>query len=446
MKSLLHKLINDQSWAAQLEALATGAPASAPISISRPLAGTSADWLSLLPENAPFWYRARPQQGEFRLGIGHALHLGTAGSNRFAALDNAFQGLCQEWRHEGSAYAFAGFAFDPETHDGLPNALLAIPSILLTSINGQNSVTLTIPAARRDQARATWLELIAQPAIARPVRRLPGRPETLAEQAWMARVRAALREIEKGTLDKLVLSRQRSIQASAPFSATTILRNLIDCQPDSLIYAHGQGEQTFLGASPERLLRLQNGAVEADALAGTAWAESPSLSDPKNRHEQSLVVDAIIDALAPLCQTRPQAGAPTEHPAGQLRHLRSRISARIKEQTTLFDLVRALHPTPAVGGFPGPAARHWLKQHGERRPSWYSGAFGLLDSNGEGEFSVALRSAQINGCMAEFHAGAGIVAGSDPQQELAETEAKLSTLLSAFAAPETPPLTGTLHD
>ena len=183
----------------------------------------------------------------------------------------------------------------------------------------------------------------------------------------------------------------------------------------------------------ERRLSLHGNQISADALAGTAWPGSTGLAGQKNLHEQSLVVRAVCEALTPLCALPPQVSRAEEHPAGHLLHLRSQITATAHPGTTLFDLIRALHPTPAVGGFPVPAALDWLTTHGEQRPGWYSGGFGILTPDGNGEFSVALRSALLDGNTAELQAGAGIVAGSDPQQELAETEAKLGTLLAALS-------------
>jgi isochorismate synthase EntC len=147
------------------------------------------------------------------------------------------------------------------------------------------------------------------------------------------------------------------------------------------------------------------------------------------------VVDAIVAALAGCCAGLPQPGAPGIYAAGPVAHLRSVVSGRAAPGTTLIDLVRALHPTPAVGGFPTAAALAWLAGHDERRNGWYSGGFGTLTADGDGEFSVALRSALIAGETIELQAGAGIVAGSDPAQELAETEAKFATLLAALNAP-----------
>ncbi|MBP5986489.1 MAG: chorismate-binding protein [Azonexus sp.] len=417
----------------RLQALAASAPDSAPVSLHLPLGRCDTDWLDLLPAHQPHWYRARPDRCEYRLAIGHALHVATAGTHRFAALDNAYAGFCRHWRHNGPALAFAGFAFDAASNAPLPNALLSIPAILLHCIDGDCSVTLSAPAGRLAQATAEWLPMLASPPATGAPQLLPGRPEPLNDRAWIARVNAALRDIAAGRVAKVVLSRSRKLQASGPFAPATILGRLIAQQPGGVIYAHGNGQQTFLGASPERLVRLRGAHIDVDALAGTAWPGSLALSESKNRHEQSLVVRAICDAIAPLCEAPPHVGAIEEHPAGLLAHWRSRISAEARPGTRLFDVVRALHPTPAVGGYPAAAALDWLAAHGEQRSGWYSGGFGVLTPAGDGEFSVALRSALIDGNSAELQAGAGIVAGSDPRHELAETEAKLGTLLAALA-------------
>ena len=429
----------------RLEKLAGDAPAAAPVSLRIQLGKFDTDWLHLLPASSTFWFRARPGEQEFRLGIGQALHVASAGRNRFAALDSAFAGFCQQWRSEAQTLAFAGFAFDTTNNIPLPNALLSIPAILLENIKGSCSVTLSTPAGRIGQAKADWLHYLNSPlATPSPVELLPSRPETLPARAWITRVNAALREINLGQVDKLVLSRSRKFNASGSFLPAEILKRLIEQQQDSLIYAHSNGQQTFLGATPERLVSLQGDQISADALAGTAWPGSTELAGQKNLHEQSLVVRAVCAALTPLCTQPPQISQAEEHHAGHLRHLRSQITATAHPGTTLFDLIRALHPTPAVGGFPVPAALDWLSTHDEQRPGWYSGGFGILTPDGNGEFSVALRSALLDGNTAELQAGAGIVAGSDPQQELAETEAKLGTLLAALSPAIATDKTGTI--
>lgn len=429
----LRRCLAAPSTLAQLEALAAGAPASAPVSLQLKLGRSDTDCLHLLPANTPYWYRARADLQEYRLAIGHALHLSSAGPNRLVALESAFTGFCRNWRRNGPAFAFAGFAFDAGNNAPLPNALLAIPAILVESIAGECSVTLSAPAGRLAQAAAEWPVLLATPAIASAPALRPGRPEVLAERAWIGRVNAALRDIAAGRVDKLVLSRSRTIEADGPFSAARLLGQLLGQQPDSLVYAYGNGQQSFVGATPERLIQLVGQHVEADALAGTSWPGSQALSDSKNRHEQALVVKAVCAALAPFCSAPPEAEVACEHAAGHLRHLRSRVTASVRPGTTLFELIRSLHPTPAIGGFPILAAQDWLAAHDEQRHGWYSGGIGLLDAAGNGEFSVALRSALLDGNTAELQAGAGVVAGSDAAHELAETNAKFGTLLAALA-------------
>ncbi|WP_162888608.1 isochorismate synthase MenF [Dechloromonas sp. HYN0024] len=429
----LLRCLTAPSTLAKLEALATGAPGAAPVSLRLPLGCGDTDWLNLLPADTPYWYRARPDQQEYRLAIGHALHVTSAGPNRFAALDNAFAGFCRDWRRNGPAYAFAGFAFAADNHAPLPNALLAIPSILLETVASECWVTLSTPAGRLADAITEWPKLLANASPAHLPQQRGERPEGLAEQAWLARVKAALRDIDGGRVAKIVLSRRRTIEADGPFPACRVLGQLVRQQPSSLVYAYGNGQQHFLGATPERLIRLVDQRIDADALAGTSWPGSLALSAGKNRHEQALVVEAVCAALLPFCDQPPTIGLASEHAAGHLHHLRSRISAKVGPDTTLLDLVRALHPTPAIGGFPVLAAQAWLAEHKEQRSGWYSGGIGLLNASGDGEFSVALRSALLDGHTAKLHAGAGIVAGSDALQELAETNAKLDTMLNALS-------------
>jgi len=418
----------------RLRALAAGAPAAAPVSLTVPLDGEAQDWLSEITTNSAFWYLARPALGLFRLGIGHALQVSTSGAQRFAALDNAFAGIAGAWRHDGRPLAFCGFAFDEHNQAPLPNALLAVPAILLESAAGHCRATLTTTAGAIDSAPACWRQMLAAiPAAPMPVRLLPSADATLANRAWQARVHAALRDIAAGRAAKIVLARQRRIDAERPIPPAALLAALVELQPESTVYAHGHGPATFLGASPERLVRLAGGQVTADAQAGTAWPGSLQLDAEKNRHEQSLVRTAILEALAGCCTAPPRAGPVEIRQAGPVVHLHSRISGQVAPGTSLFDLLRALHPTPAVGGFPVSAAQAWLAAHDERRAGWYSGGFGYLCPDGDGEFSVALRSALLSGTAVELQAGAGIVAGSNAAQELAETEAKFATLLEAIA-------------
>lgn len=443
----LRQLLAAAQTAQRLRRLAAGAPAAAPLSLRLDLGRGERDWLELTSASLPFWYRARPRHREYRLGIGHALQVTSAGPHRFAALDNAAAGFRQAWRHEGQALAFTGFAFAAEAEGPLPNAVLSIPAILLESRDGQCTATLSLPAGRHHAAAAEWrqwLDRLRPDDTRQAADLLPPASEMLSDQAWLARCQAALRAIADGRAAKLVLTRSRRLDSRRCLAPAAILARLLVQQPDSLCYAFGNGQQVFLGATPERLVRLQHGRIDADALAGTAWADSPALAGAKNRHEQALVADAICAALVPLVSAPPTSSSPHEQVAGHLRHLRSCITANARPTTSLFDLLAALHPTPAVGGHPTAAALAWLAAHGEQRSGWYSGGIGYMDQDGDGEISVALRSALLDGRMAILQAGAGIVTGSDPANELAETEAKLGTIMAALVGGgERAPATGT---
>ena len=431
----LRRRLADPALAGQLRALADDAPAAAPLSLSLDLGPGSADWLAAVPAGDPFWYQAQPALGEYRLALGHALQVTSAGAQRFAALANAFAGIAGAWRYNAPPLAFCGFAFAEQNEAPLPNALLAIPALILETRAGRCRAILSTTVEQIAGAAAGWQALLGNPAPLPALHLLPAADQTLADRAWIARVRAALRDIGSGRVDKIVLARSRHLEAAAPVAPATLLAALNAQQPEAMIYACGTGHATFLGATPERLVRLAGRQLSADALAGTAWPGSPDLGGTKNRHEQALVADAIMAALARCCVGAPQAGPLEVHAAGHVSHLRTRISGVTAPGVTIFDLLRAVHPTPAVGGFPAAVAGSWLAAHGELRHGWYSGGFGTLTPDGSGEFHGALRSALISGRHIELQAGAGIVAGSDPELELAETDAKLATLHAALSTP-----------
>jgi len=461
---------------ARLDRLAAGAPGGALLSITVDLGAGSQDWLQHTPRSREFCYWARPATGVHRLGLGRAVVCTSAGPARFTALQAAHAGIAADWRHDagGSAHvpvACLGFAFDhtprtrteagfnPETrtdaHAGnfggnlageLPNAQLGVAAVLLTTAGSRCSATFTTAARDRAGAIERWLQLLATPP--RRGRQDIGPPHAaagsgpLVERAWAARVRRALDAIDAGELEKVVLSRNLRLTLPAPVDAPALLARLSERHPESTIFAVGAENLVFLGATPEQLVGFHNGEVRADALAGTAWDDEPLAVD-KNAHEQALVVAAIREALAPLCTSLQLPPAPQVLELRDLRHLWTPISGHADDGVGLFDLVTRLHPTPAVGGWPGEAARDWLRRLGESRPGWYGGGIGWIDRRGDGEIAVALRCGLFAGKQASLPAGAGIVAGSRAAHEFRETEAKLATMLGALQADDGAPRTGT---
>ncbi len=439
----------------RLRALLDGARGNDLLSISLDLGGGDDDWLGVddgawpgvdLTRPACHWWAAPATSGdrEYRLAIGCAIDFQSAGKARFSALQAAFAGLRAVWRHDDaqrtgrSPLAFFGFAFAGESADGWPNAQLVVPAILLQSAGGRRTATFSCVAAAGETALAGWLDELpgnAWQAPRSPARLLPEAAGPLAGQAFMARVAAALQAIHGGQVDKVVLARSQRCTADCAIDVALLLATLRDRHPGCTIYGVTRAGEAFVGATPERLLVVRQGSVQVDALAGSAWpagdrrwAASPPLHGAKNRCEQQFVVDAVRAALSPFCSTLAAPQAAEVLQSGGLQHLRTTIHGGLQPGVAFFELLAALHPTPAVGGWPVAAASRWLQAHGERRGAWYSGGIGWVDRDGDGESIVALRCARINGRQAELFAGAGIVAGSDPAQELAETEVKLAVI------------------
>jgi isochorismate synthase len=377
--------------------------------------------------------------------------LTTAGPARFSALQAAFSGLVSAWLHDDSEHtgilpaAHIGFAFAEDEPEDWPNARLVVPAILLQNRAGRSTATFSCAVRDGDTAIERWVDELqsANRRLTAPagLNALQRRPALLADRAFLARAQAALAAISAGELEKIVLTRSVRFDAALPIGIAPLLAALNYGHPECTIYGIGQQGQCLLGATPERLVTLENGTVQADALAGTAWPSSAAnsaqpgslkLQDDKNCHEQQLVVDAVRAALAPLCRSLdPPKPAEILQLRG-LQHLRTTIAGRVSKDVGLFDLIDHLHPTPAVGGTPSVAARQWLHAHGDQRAAWYTGGIGWINRDGDGEVAVALRCARIAGTRAELFAGAGIVAGSDPAQELAETEVKLGAMIAAL--------------
>ena len=424
--------------AARFATLAKGAAASTPVSLTLPLGEGENDWLAALPAQGSAFYLAHPGQRRWTLGLGAALEFVTSGPGRFAALRSAAEGVYAAGRWDEAPRMFFGFSFASRASDG-PAARLVLPTLVLDCRDGRSSLSLNGLAGSFPAGLAAAKALLAQADGRGPVPALR-QPRDLHDEAWLTRVRSALREIASGRCEKLVLAREARFIAARPIPPAPLLATLLARQPDCLTYAAGDGHRIFLGATPETLVRLSGGHAEADALAGSAWSDGDSsLDSDKNRREQAHVVSAVRAALAPLCTGHVLASADEVVHLGHLSHRRTRVSGQPRPGIGLFDLIDALHPTPAVGGHPRPEALEWLHRHGEERPAWYSGGIGEIGPAGQGAAAVALRCALLEGAEARLWAGAGIVAGSDPRAELAETEAKFHTLATALAHP-LPPL------
>lgn len=256
-------------------------------------------------------------------------------------------------------------------------------------------------------------------------------------------VEATLAAISAGQLQKLVLAHTLEVQAAEPLDLCLGLDVLRDRYPDCSVFSVSNGRgQIFIGASPERLLRIQDHELMTDALAGSAprgqtvvqdaLLGQQLLSSQKDLYEQRVVLEFIQDCLRKLGIPPHMPPQPHLLQLPNIQHLRTLVTAQVPKHLHLLDILAALHPTPAVAGTPHNQAQEQIRRHETFERYLYAAPLGWVDHQGNGEFTVGIRSALLNGCQTRLYAGAGIVAGSDPQRELAEIQLKLHTLLDAL--------------
>ena len=254
---------------------------------------------------------------------------------------------------------------------------------------------------------------------------------------WRVAVERALAAIRAGDLEKVVLAREVLIEADAEFDAHEVVRGLVASQPGSFVYA----SRGFVGASPELLVRRFGEVVESRPVAGTTVADSDAAllalaASVKDTREHRFVVDGIVDVLGPRCDQLHADAIPEVAVFGPVAHLATPIRGRLAAPApSALDLARWLHPTPAVGGTPRRAALDAIRALEGFDRGRYAGPVGWVDARGDGEWAIALRGAELDGSRARLVAGAGIVAGSDPDAEWAETQAKLEPMLRALVRP-----------
>jgi isochorismate synthase len=290
-----------------------------------------------------------------------------------------------------------------------------------------------------------WCACLSRPAPAGSRRRGGDDVQVddlLPRREWEALVEDAARACGNGALEKVVLARAVYARARVPFDPAAALERLRDAYPNAYIFAVARGPRCFLGATPERLVRLRDGAVDAACLAGSApRGETPEedarlgtalLASAKDRAEHAVVVRSVRAALEGVCSEVHAADVPRLLRLRNVQHLYTPVDGRVSWPTCVLDLVQRLHPTPAVGGYPRERALRFIREREGLDRGWYAGPVGWLDRRGNGEFAIALRSALLHGAEATLFAGCGIMAQSHASDEYAETCLKLCPMLNAL--------------
>lgn len=429
------------------------------------------------------FYWEQPADGFALSGAGTAHVIAPEGRKRFARASVEWRRLVAHALIEGDSGEISGvgplltggFSFDPERPgsrlwQAFPDARLVLPRFLLTVSGGQYWLTTNVlvsagndpealAAALADE-RASLLGDGGEFAVIPPLPELgegdrgwglPNTPlltleENLPAADWQDVVAGGVDAVRGGSMEKVVLARQVSVRAESPFDVPEALQRLRDSYPTCYVFAVARGDQVFLGATPERLARLREREVRVTCLAGSRQrGTTPEedrrlgnalLDSAKDRSEHAVVVRALREALSPVCSEVSSPVEPTLSSVRNVHHLYTPVTGTLANGACLLDIVARLHPTPAVGGFPSRAALRFIREREDLDRGWYAAPVGWIDRQGEGEFAVALRSALIAGSEASLFAGCGIMAGSDPEQEYAESWLKLRPVLSALGGRE----------
>jgi menaquinone-specific isochorismate synthase len=413
------------------------------------------------------FYAERPAEGWAVAGAEAVLALTAEGPNRFAACQRFIEDVLDRTiavgevtRPFGGPHFLGAFAFFDEVEPGepFPPVRLFVPRWQVSRAHDRTIAVANLlvePGADLDAVVAkVWrahgkfraFDYSAPDFSERPAASGAGAiamAEAGGEGNFRRAVARAVGMIAAGRFEKIVLARCQELTAPGRLHPLRVLNGLRQRFPDcyAFSFANGRG-QSFIGASPERLLRVEGGTVLTEALAGSAARGRTAsedaalggalLGDEKELREHRHVLASIERRLAPLGLALDHASRPGLKRLANVQHLHTPVSAVLPPGVRLLDVLAGLHPTPAVGGSPREAACAHIRELEAFSRGLYAGPVGWIDHRGGGEFFVGIRSALIDGSRAQVYAGGGIVAGSDPEKEFAETELKFQALLESL--------------
>lgn len=259
---------------------------------------------------------------------------------------------------------------------------------------------------------------------------------------WCGAVEQARDELRAGAADKVVLAREVVVRTDADLSRAAILDRLRRAYPSCMLYA----VDGFIGATPELLVSRLGDNVRSHPMAGTtprsadpttdARLAAALLASVKDREEHRITIDMVHDTLLRYCSYIDEEAEPSIVAMANVSHLATLVEGRLSSPpASAIELMTALHPTPAVCGSPRDAALALIARYEHLDRGRYAGPVGWVDAAGNGEWAVGLRCAELDGPTARLFAGVGVVPDSDPDAELAETQAKLQAVLAAVIRP-----------
>lgn len=389
--------------------------------------------LDLLPPGSPFaWLR----RGEGIVGWGTAAAVRTAGPDRFADASQWWRevvrvaAVADEVNSAGTGLICMGsFAFADEPGD----SILTVPSVVV----GRRGDTCWVTTIGEHDSPAPELVPTTPPT---PPVNLSYSDGALSGAEWESVVWEAVLHLNAGELDKVVLARDLIATADEPIDVRWALQRLDSFYEMCWTF---QVDGLF-GATPEMLVRRERGLVTSRVLAGTIRRTGDDAHDAalagqlarssKDLEEHEYAVRSVAEALAPYCSSMNVPETPFVLHLPNVMHLASDVAGvAVEGGGTVLELAAALHPSAAVGGTPTKLAVEMIAEI-EQLDRWrYAGPVGWMDASGDGEFGIALRSGQWSGNTVRLFAGCGIVAGSDPEAELAESQAKFVPVRDALS-------------
>ncbi len=418
---------------------------------------------SIFEPGQPHFYTERPELATAIAGAETAVACEASGPERFATVQRWFDDVLAHTIAVGAVdapfggpHAFAGFAFAATTEMGepFPGAFAFVPRWQV-ALAGTKTVAVANLLVTRDADLGALAERVwrahgkfrgfayHEAPAAEGARTAPEQFRSAEAGDYRAAVGRALEHIAAGEFQKIVLARAQDLESDRPLHPLRMLNGLRQRFPNcyAFSFARGQGP-SFIGASPERLVRVSKGRLETEALAGSirrgasasedAALAAALLRSEKDLREQRQVLDDIVRRLAPLGLVPEFPPAPQIRRLANVQHLDTPVTAALPDGVRVLDVLGAMHPTPAVGGNPRAAAIARIRDLEGFPRGLYAGALGWLNARGGGEFFVGIRSALVEGRKARVYAGAGIVAGSTPEKEFGETELKFKAMLDAL--------------
>jgi menaquinone-specific isochorismate synthase len=399
---------------------------------------TAVGLLDLLPADRPVtWLR----RGDGLIGWGVAAEIRTSGVTRFSdagkwwAETTAHAVVRNDVNEPGSGLVcFGAFAFADEPGD----SVLTIPEIVVGRRGDVVWLTTISQGALDMLDRREDVQVVEPPAPPVEVSFADG---SLNGEQWMSVVADAVTRINEGELEKVVLARDLVATCAEPVDVRWPLRRLAEDYPMCWTF-HVDG---LFGATPEMLVRRERGLVTSRVLAGTIRRTGDDERDlalaatlarsSKDLEEHEYAVRSVADSLDPHCSSMNVPEAPFVLHLPNVMHLATDVAGVVHDAETVssLQLAEALHPSAAVGGTPTPVAVDLIAEIEQMERGRYAGPVGWMDATGDGEWGIALRSAQLSGNTVRLYAGCGIVADSDPEAELAESQAKFVPVRDALA-------------